>query len=217
MDLYNEAIGWLDGDPISTPGQAEAVTKLAGMLRDAQKAADAQRKEAAKPFDEGKAAVQRQYNPVLERATMAIDACKKALTPWTLKLDREAKERAAAARAEADAKAAAAAEAMRAADATDLAAREAAEALVKDAKRAATVANKAGKERGSVSAEGVRRIVVVDKWVARITDPPVALVHFWDKNRPEIEAFLIELAQASTSRGARSIPGFEITNEPEAR
>ena len=217
MDLYNEAVHWLDGEPISNPEQAEAVTRLTGQLREATKAAEAQRKEAAKPFDEGKAAVQRQYNPVLERANLAIEACRKTLTPWVQKLEAEKRAVADKARAEAVAKAAAAAEAMRTASETDLAAREAAEALLKDAKKATVAANKAGRDRGSVAAEGVRRVVVVDKWVARLTDPPVALVHFWDKNRAECEAFLLDLAQASATRGARTIPGVEITNHPEAR
>src|SRR3546814_8195285 len=56
--LHEEARGWLDGEPVASQGQADALDKLKGMIRDAEKKAENLRKAEVKPFDDGKAAVQ---------------------------------------------------------------------------------------------------------------------------------------------------------------
>ena len=136
-DLYGEAKNWLDGEPIASPEQAEAVETLLDMLRDGERAADEARKVEAKPFDDGKAEVQARYNPILKKAKVAADACKSALTTWRNAIAAEKAKAAAAAQAEAAEKARIAAEAMRQATPTNIEEREKAEAAVAEAEQPA--------------------------------------------------------------------------------
>src|ERR1044071_4924172 len=122
-DLMTEARAWCDGSAIETQQQADTVAKLIDEFRAASKAADEARKEEAKPFDEGKAAVQAKYAELIAETKgqtgvipRALNALKATLTPWLQKLERERREREEAARKEAEEKAKAAAEALRAAD-----------------------------------------------------------------------------------------------------
>jgi hypothetical protein len=56
-----EAKNFCDGAAIENQAQADTVARLIDDFRAAQKAADDARKEEARPFDEGKAAVQEKY------------------------------------------------------------------------------------------------------------------------------------------------------------
>src|SRR3546814_3853703 len=58
QDLSETAQGFLDGDPINDQATADMVAKLIDEARKGQKAAEDLRKEEAKPFDDGKKAVQ---------------------------------------------------------------------------------------------------------------------------------------------------------------
>ena len=87
QDLYEEAKNWCDGEPISTQGQADEVSKLMNMIREAEKEADKLRKDEVAPLDEAKKEVQDRYNPLIGKTTkitgktvMALDACKAALS-----------------------------------------------------------------------------------------------------------------------------------------
>src|SRR3546814_3380891 len=84
-DLFETAQGFLDGDPIATEAQATSVSQLLDDARQARKAAEDQRKLEAKPFDEGKAAVQALWTPLTDekkgRCALIADTCKKALAP----------------------------------------------------------------------------------------------------------------------------------------
>ena len=57
QDLYEEAKLWLDGEPVETQEQADALNTLESRIREAAKDAEANRKKEAKPFDDGKAEV----------------------------------------------------------------------------------------------------------------------------------------------------------------
>lgn len=215
-DLYVEAKNFLDGEPIDSQGQADAVSRLLDDLRKAEKAADAARKVEAKPFDEGKAEVQTRYKPLLEKATTGADVCKRALAPWLEKLEAEKRAAAEAARREAEEKARAAAEAIRKAqESADLEAREQAELLAKEAKQAERAATQAENDKAGAHG-GSRAVTLRTYYTPVLTDGVSALMHFFSTRREECDRFLIGLAEAEVRAGKRQIPGFEIKEERRA-
>lgn len=222
-DLYGEAKNFLDGEPISTQGMADAVSNLLNLIRAAEKKADALRKEEVQPFDEGKAAVQERYAPLIAdtktkkgMTVLAADACKKALTPWLEKIDAEKRAAAEAARKEAEEKERLAREAMRASKPDDLEAREAAEKLVEDAKKADRMANRAEKATTKAAGGIGKAVGLRTDYVPELTDGVAAARHYWTTKRAEMEAFLLDLAKKDVRAGKREIPGFTIKEEKKA-
>ena len=215
-DLFETAQGFLDGEPIANQAQADAVGKLLSDAREARAAAEAQRKIEAKPFDDGKAAVQALWTPLTDekkgRCALIAETCKKALAPYLQKLDDEKRAIEAAARAEADRKTAEAQAAMQAADATDLAAREAAEALLKDAGKAEAAAKRAANDKAMV-AGGARSVSLRTVWKYEVEDRR-ALANHVARTRPDEFAAMMEAWVATqVSDGVRVIPGVRIFDE----
>lgn len=216
-DLFAEAKNWLDGEPVSSQAQADAVSKLIDDLRKAGKLADERRVAENKPFDDGKAEVQARYAPLISdtksikgKVPLAIEMAKKALTPWLQKLEEEKAAAAKKAREEAEAAERAAQEALAAARAADdLSKREEAEKLLAQAKTAEAVADKAENAKahatGGSKAMGLRSV-----WRAEMTDPRAAAAHYWQTRRPDVDAFFQGLADADVRAGKRDIPGFMI-------
>jgi len=97
-DLYAEAKQWLDGEPVTNEVQAGALNTLQTRIRDAAKEAEKNRKDEAKPFDDGKAEVQARYKPIIAKADEADSAVKAALKPYLLALHRKQEEEAQRAR-----------------------------------------------------------------------------------------------------------------------
>jgi hypothetical protein len=209
-DLYGEATYWLDGAAVECQDHADGLSTLLNMLRNARKEADEARKAEAKSFDDGKAEVQARYNPLLKKADLAMDACKDAIAPWLVRLDAEEKAAAAEARRIADEKAREAQEAIRATEATNLAEREAAEQLVRDAKKAETAANRAARDTARAGVGIGRATSLRTSYKPVLTDAVTAARHFWATDRQEIEALLIRLAEQAVRNGKREIPGFVI-------
>lgn len=216
-DLYAEAKGFLDGEPIATQGQADAVSNLLNMIREAEKVADAERVKENEPFDTGKAQVQARYAPLIGKTktvtgktVLAADACKAALAPWLLKLDTERREREAAARWAADEAAAKAAAAFRAADTSDLDAREAANALAEDARKAEQAAKAAANAKATVKGDG-RAVGLRSTWTPTLSDPRAALNHYAVAQPERIKTLLLDLAAEDVRAGKRTIPGFTVT------
>lgn len=215
-DLYAEARNWLDGEPITTQAQADEVTRLLDMIRDAEKVAENARKDENKPFDDGKAAVQAKYAPLISdtkavrgKTVLATEACKAALAPWRQAQEAIAREAARVAREEAETAAKAAAEAMRATQVDDLAAREDAERLVREADQAAKLASRA--DKAATTGTGLRSY-----WAPKLTDGTAAARHYWMTDRKVCEEFFLSLANRDTRQGIRTIPGFEIVEERRA-
>lgn len=215
-DLYAEAKNFLDGEPISTQAMADAVSKLIDDLRKAGKLADERRIEENRPFDEGKAEVQARYAPLIAdtkttkgKVVLAIDIAKKALAPWLQKLEDEKRAAAEAARKIADEKARAAQEALRASQVDDLAKREAAEQMIRDAQKAEAAAvfaeNDKAHAKGGTRAMGLRSV-----WRAEMVDGRAAAGHYWQTRRADVDAFFQGLADADVRAGKREIPGFLI-------
>lgn len=218
-DLYAEAKGFLDGEPIETQGQADAVSNLLNMIREAEKAADAQRVKENEPFDTGKAEVQARYAPLIGntkaikgKTVLASEACKAALQPYLAKLDAEKRAAAEAARLEAERLASEAAEAARAAGA-DLDAREQAEALLSDATAAQKAASAAAKDTAKASGGYGRAASLRTTYRPVMVDGVAAARHYWEVRREECEAFFQGLAKTDVLAGKRSIPGFDVIEE----
>lgn len=216
-DLYMEAKHWLDGAAITTEAEADAVSGLLDMARNAMKAADDQRVVENKPFDDGKAAVQAKYAPLIGntktvKGTMVRlqEACKAALDPWRQAKAREAAEKAEAARKEAEAKAAEAAAAIRATTSSDLDAREAAEALVAAADEAQRDAARAAK--GATTGLGLTTY-----YEAVLTDRRAAVLHYMGRYPDEFIALAHRLADADVRAGQRTIPGFTVEERKRVR
>lgn len=211
-DLFDEAKNHLDGEPITSEAQAEGVSKLLDLIRTAAKDADKARAAEKKPHDDAAKLVQAKWKPLLDRCELAVDTCKKVLTPWLQKKFAEQAAAADAARQEAEAKAAAAAEAMRQADVNDLGAREDAEAMVRTAKQAEAAAGRVEKARPQATG-GERATTLRTYYRPVLTDASAALRHYVSTNPDAIKACLQGLAETDVRSGKRTLPGFDVVEE----
>lgn len=216
-DLYAEAKGWLDGEPVATEGQAEAIGKLRDLLRAASKRAEELRKQEAKPFDDGKAEVQARYNPLIQKdrgtVDLAVKACNAALAPYLRKKDDELRE---AARLEQRRAAKLAQEARDAAQAAarsaDLTERESAEDLLAQAKDAVASMQRAEKAKPRVPG-AARAIGLKSVWTPELTDPAAAIEHYRKVQPAALKEWMLEQARKDVRAGSRHIPGFQITED----
>ncbi len=214
-DLCYEAKHWISGDPVTLPEVAKQIDQLKVMIRDAMKLADERRKDEARPHDEAKAEIQDRYNTLIGDtkksgkgiAVIALEACDQALKPY-LETERRKKEEAERkAFEEAEAKRKAADEAVRAAQMQDLAAKEEAEALLRDAKKSEASAKRVSRQTTGLSTH-LRR-----SWKPVMVDAREAAKWAWMSKREELEAFLLDLARSEVRSGARSIPGFDVVED----
>lgn len=219
LDLYEEAKQWLDGTPIETQEQANAVGTLKDSIKKAKKAADDAYDEEVRPHQETVKEIQARYNEltgnnksVTGLAIKAEQACNAALKPYLIELDRQQQEKARLAREEADRLQREAMEAMRQRDAANLEQREAAERLVNEAKAAETAAHKAEGAKAHAKGEGratglrtVHRAVMADK--------KLAASWVWVDRNDDLMVFIQDLAEKAVRSGARKIPGFNVIEE----
>lgn len=222
-DLYDEAKNWLDGTPIATQAQADEVSRLKGMLTEAHNLADKTRIEENEPFDTGKAAVQEKYAPLISdtkkvkgKTILALDACSAALTAWLIKVEADRVAAAEEARKLAEAKKETAATAAQQTDHTDLGAMEFVDELVTEAKVADKQASAIENDRAAAGGGEFRRTTLRDNFVPHLTNATEALRHYMKDRPDELRAFLVQQARLDVRVGKRSIPGFEVKNEPYA-
>lgn len=223
-DLYTEARQWLDGEPVATQQYADAVNKLINAISDAEKEADALRKEEARPFDDAKAEIQARYNVLIGntksvkgKTVMALEAAKKALTPWLQEQDRIKREAEKKAREAAEAAQKAAQEAFAKAQADDLAAREKAEELAAAAKKAEIAAKVAEKDTAKAKGGAGRATGLRSFYHADITDAREFARYVWVSHKAEMDEFLSTLAKRLVDQNHdRTIPGVTIREERKA-
>jgi hypothetical protein len=215
-DLYAEAKNFADGEPITTPGQAEAVQTLMRQIQQAEKAADAERVKENEPFDAGKAEVQARYAPLIGntkavkgKTVQAVEALKACLAPWLKRLDDEQKAKAEAARLVAEKAIQDAAEAMRQAQSANLSEREDAEQKIQEAQVAQKAAKDAENARPQASGMG-RAATLRTSYKAVLVDAQVAAGAYWKRDPSAFNAFLQKLADADVASGRRDIPGFDV-------
>lgn len=211
-DLFDEARHFLDGTGVNSDAEAEAVALLLDMIRKAVKDADAARKVEKQPHADAAKAVDAKWKPLIDRADLAVDTCKKVLAPWLQAQEVAERVEAEKARQEAAAKYDAAQAAMRTTSLADLDGREHAEQLLKDAKRAEAVATKAEKARPQ-AAGGARAATLRTYYHPTLADAGEALRHYVKARPDDLKAALLRLAEIDVQNGARAIPGFDIVAE----
>lgn len=206
-DLYEEAGHWLDGKEVETPEELDAISMLLDNLRKAEKLIDGNRKTEKKPHDDAGKAVQEKYKPLIDKAKLAQDTCKKAMQPYMLEQERIRQEQERIARVEAEQAEREALEAAQSVQSLEQA-EQAAEAIqgAKDAQKTASdVAKQKIHAKGGERAIGLRTT-----WETNLVDSKEAARHFWVTNKADIENLLIDLAKKAVRSGERDIPGFEI-------
>lgn len=219
VDLYDEASLWLDGTPVETQEQADALNTLKARIKDAIKAAETQRVIEGAPHKQAIDEIQARYNELIGNnksvtgiALKAEEACNKALKPYLLELERQQQEAARIAREEAARKQEEAMAAMRQRDAANLQQREDAERLVQEAKQADVAANQAEKARAHAKGDG-RATGLRTVYRAEIVDRKQAAAWVWVDHNDALMGFIQDLADKAVRTGARKLPGFEIIEE----
>ena len=219
-DALLEARNWADGKAAETQEQVDEIARLIDDLNGNAKALEAERVAEKKPLDDAIEVIQGRYNVYLAplknkkpgKVPMAIDALNAAKRTYLLKVEAELEAKRQKAREEAEAAAKAAADAARAAQADDLEAREAAEALVQQAEAAQAEARQAEKERahahGGGRAQGLRT-----RTVAAITDLDAAVKFYWRTDKQAFVELVQKLADNDARSGRRAADGIAFTDE----
>lgn len=218
-DLYIEAGQWLDGEPVTTQAQADAINTLKAAIKAAKAEAEERRETEIKPHQVTVAEIQSRYNELIGKnktvtglAIKAEEACNAALKPYLLELDRRQQEAARLAREEAERKQQIASSAMQQRVAANLAQRDEAERLVKEAKKAEDDARKAeglkAHARGEGRATGLRTV-----YSAVMIDPREAAAWVWKERNADLIAWVQEQADKAVRAGARTIQGFTVIEE----
>ena len=212
-DLFDTAKDFCDGEPIADEAMADTITKLHDSLHEAGKRAEEMRVAEKKPHDDAAAAVQAKYNPLVQpkkgKVALGKEACASLLAPWRKKIADEKAAIAAREREEADRKTAEAQAAIRA-SAGNLAEREAAEELLKEAKAGERTAKRA--EKAATTGTGLRSV-----WKTDIADTEAALEWAYGYAPGEFTALALSLAEERVRAGVRTLPGFVIREEKVAR
>jgi len=215
-DLYDEARQWLDGEKVTEQTQADALNTLASQIREAAKEAEEMRKAEAKPFDDGKKAVQERYNPLIQKGKgkteLALNAVKSSLKPYLLELDRIQQEAAQKAREEAEQAERDAQAAMQHRDPSNLEQQEEANRLAEQAKSAQQAANKAENAKAHAKGNG-RATGLRTRTKVSIDNERDAAAWAWKHEREQLMVFILTLAEKAVRNGSHKIEGFNITQE----
>jgi len=206
QDLYDEAMNWLDGEPLTTKKQHDTLIELIRELRSARTAADEARKEEAKPFDEGKKAIQDKYNPFIQpkkgMVDRAIATAKQVLEPYLLEQARLKRQNDERLMADAQQAMTEAIDAMRASGG-NLEAREESERRFADAQEMTRIATRSVKKNIAKGA--------TSRWDVIINDRVEAARCCWNLYPNMFDDLLLDMAKEQVRLGKRELPGFTIT------
>ena len=97
----------------------------------------------------------------------------------------------------------------KAADPTNLEAREDAEQLITAARVAAST-TRAVEAAKPMARGGSRGLGLKKTYTAQVENPKALLLHYWDVNRDAVVAYLTALAQADVDRSIHTIPGVTV-------
>lgn len=217
-DLHGEATLWCDGAEVENDGQAEGLATLLRKIQEAAKKLDALRKAEVKPHDDAKAAIQARYHPLIGdtktggkgKAVIAEEALKATIGRHLARKAAEQKAEANRARIEADRLAEEARQAVRNADRTDLAAREAAEKQLADAQAAEAEATKLGKQRAQAKGFAGRAVSTTTRYVPTITDKREFARWLWVHRPDDMTAFLTRMADEVARTERRDVDGLKV-------
>lgn len=209
QDLFDEAKNWADGEPITSEQMHDAVTKLYDGLHDAGKRADELRKEEKKPLDDEIKNIQDRFNPYIQPKKGKVDLGKAALgdmlASWRAAVAKKKEDAARLAREEADRKIAEAQAAIRASSG-NLAEREVAEELLTEAKQADRFAKR--QDKAATTGTGLRTV-----WIAKLQDAEAGLDWAYGRDPVRFTELVQQMANEAVRTGARSVPGFVVSEE----
>lgn len=210
-DLYEEAGHRLDGSDIETQEEADNLGRIMSELRRLSNAADEARKLEAKPFDDGKAAVQERYKPVIARADRAVNLAKASLGKWLAKLEAERVERQRIAE-----QAAAILAQQAAAQPRDtLADAERHDEAVKASTAAARAVTRIAKDAPKVA--GIGRAVSLRTYYETELSDALAALRWLKEHRPtELRAAILDLIERESLAIRRTVPGVAIIETRKA-
>jgi hypothetical protein len=207
-DAYSTAKDFLDGKPIETQGEADAVGRIVAEVKRIKKDADAARADEKAPHLQASRAVDAKWKPLEERADTILRAANAPLTAYLTKLAAEQAEAERIAREEAAAKAQEAIAAQREASGS-IDAVERAKALQDEADKAAKAAAKLGKAKAHVA--GMDRAIGLRTYqVATVTDRKALLQHIMRHDPEPLREWLAEYARKALPM---QLPGVEISTE----
>lgn len=210
--VYTEARHWLDGAIALDQAEADAIGTLLDMARKARSTADAARREEAKPYDDGKKAVQARYTPLLDRCDNITKAAKEALAPFLRAQEKAKREAEAKAAAEAEAAKKAAQDAFQAARGIED--RERAETLAEAAKRAEIKARVAAKD-GAKAKGGARAVSLRTTTEPEVFDLHALMGWIWTHDRSALDGFAREYAKGAYRAGQRNMDGVRAVERQQ--
>lgn len=219
-DIYDEAKLWIDGAVVDSQDLADGITNLKNTILKAKQLAEASKGVEKRPHLDANIEIEARYKPLIAKADLAIDACKKANAPWLIKVDQENKRIALEAAQKAEAERKAAEEAMRASSGTNFTERAEAEELAKRAKEAEAEAARAARAKPLSGGVVGRRDGLVTVYTATMTERRDALKHFAATRPIELTEWLQSMADAHVRTGAHTadeLPGFKISSEQKVR
>lgn len=215
-DLVLESENWLDGKEIENQAQADAVAKLLDEARKAERRFDGYRKAEKEPHDRAAKAVDAAWKPLLTDAKRIVEIAKAAQTDWLIAQDKAKRERELAAQREAEEKAAAARKLAQEADGS-LAAARARDAAIEEAERAEAMARKAAADKAGAKGDGMARTISLrTTWRSVVEDRRALLNHVAAADPDALTGFLEEWAARAVRAGARELPGVTIFAEKVA-
>lgn len=212
-DLYEEATQWLDGEPVTTDEQAEALAVLDDNIMAVAKALDDERTKLVAPLNKEKTDIQNKYNPFIQKdkgkADLARSAIKKALAPFMAEKKRKIQEAEEQARLKAEALERAAQEALQNRNASNLNEVAEAEALVEQANAAQKAADKLSKETAAVKGDG-RAKSIITTYDPILEDVKLAGEWAWKKHPERFHELILTIAKEQFKMGNRSIAGIGV-------
>lgn len=206
-----EAGNFLDGGPVETQEQADAVGVILGQARDIKRDADKARKEDKQPHLDAGRKVDADYKAVLQQADDIIRAAQQPLAAYLAKIEREQELSAKKAREEAERKAQEALEAERA-SAGNVEAVETARAKQSEAEKAQKAATRAERARPNVAGSS-RAIGLRTRQIAVVEDYRELLLYVAKTDKPALDAFLEDYARKALPS---KLPGVRIETERSA-
>lgn len=211
-DLYDEAKLWLDGAVVDNEDLAKGINNLRNLLKGAGAEAEKIRVAEKEPFLEGGRAVDAKFRPLSEKVKRADEACASALKPWLLAKENERKDEAERLRVEAD-QAAAAARSAHIAASGNIAGLQQAEGLIKEAKAAERVAQRAETSTATVASDFGRSAKLKTIYSPVLLNFQAALDHYVTTRPSDVKALLESMAEIDVKAGIHKIPGFVVSEE----
>lgn len=222
-DLFEETRNWADGKTIDTDemvlleGFKDALDTLDKALLKAGQEAEALRKDEVKPFDDGKAAVQEKFHPLIgdtkaagkgkvPQARAALNVHRTNVNARINKINQAIADLKAA---EAEAERQLEVEASRKAAAGDLDAQVQADQLAVSARLAEKDAKRANK--AATTGIGLKTIRSLN-----ITDPVLLARWLWKHRRAQCEEAHAAIAREALAGGAQLIDGADIVETQKA-